>query len=443
MFCILTYNYNNNTQPKQIKTGLNLNCNKYGTIDNNIVHIEKLNIVGCDDFKNSIRVVIIMNDSRPCVLRRMIVSDGYNIFNKSVIQKFKIKMTPTYINCVCRDGLTDILDFWKKTNQKLDYSEWVLLIASKYGRVNVLTWWKNSGLPLNYCRFNLELNEASKYGHVNVLEWWKNSGLLLRYNDKVLIEASTNGHIDVLNWWKNSGLKVYTHNFNIDILKSLCEKGQFAVIEWWINSGLLFKYNVNDLISSIINVGVENNNNNVLEWLKNSGLLKGIDDVSSNNNINFLEWWKNSGLPLTYSEKAINSASECGHVNVLEWWKNSGLPLKYNENAIDLASENDHVAVLEWWKNSGLPLKYSNYAIDSLCGKDVLEWWKNSGLELKYSNIALEMASEFNLLNVLDWWLCSGLPLKYSIGDLRQILRYVCSDDVVAWWSRNFNISIP
>jgi hypothetical protein len=50
-----------------------------------------------------------------------------------------------------------------------------------------------------------EMDWASQYGHVEVLEWWKNSGLECKWSDAAMDGASRD--VEVLEWWKNSGLE--------------------------------------------------------------------------------------------------------------------------------------------------------------------------------------------------------------------------------------------
>ena len=49
---------------------------------------------------------------------------------------------------------------------------------------------------------------ASTCGQVEVLQWWKDSGLELQYDESVLIGASCGGQIAVLEWWQESGLEL-------------------------------------------------------------------------------------------------------------------------------------------------------------------------------------------------------------------------------------------
>jgi len=52
------------------------------------------------------------------------------------------------------------------------------------------------------------MRQATMNNHVNVLEWWRNSGLPLKY-DKLCYSYSnaSNYNYDAINWWKyESGL---------------------------------------------------------------------------------------------------------------------------------------------------------------------------------------------------------------------------------------------
>jgi len=40
---------------------------------------------------------------------------------------------------------------------------------------------------------------------VNILEWWKNSGLEIKYTYYAMHRASFCGYIEILEWWRISG----------------------------------------------------------------------------------------------------------------------------------------------------------------------------------------------------------------------------------------------
>ena len=92
-------------------------------------------------------------------------------------------------------------------------------LASKNGDINLLNELLNNSSQKIYNDANISekyvieytanaMNWASENGHVNVLDWWKNSGLKLKYTTKAFYVGGK-----VRNWWINSGLTT-NHLFN-------------------------------------------------------------------------------------------------------------------------------------------------------------------------------------------------------------------------------------
>jgi hypothetical protein len=129
--------------------------------------------------------------------------------------------------------------FLKHKNKSPWLSQKILDWISLQGYVNMLyvlgDFKLTSLFRLHYTEHSL--HNASLRGHVNVLEWWKNSGLELKYTEDALHDASAYGHINVLEWWKNSGLPL--KYLDIDLEYLFCIINNVKVKEWWIDSGLL------------------------------------------------------------------------------------------------------------------------------------------------------------------------------------------------------------
>jgi hypothetical protein len=84
-------------------------------------------------------------------------------------------------------GKVDNLELWLKWHDEykleLLYSGSAIFCASANGYVNVLEFWKQSGLELKYTE---EAIDNTFY--LNVLHWWFNSGLELKYTDNVVLK---------------------------------------------------------------------------------------------------------------------------------------------------------------------------------------------------------------------------------------------------------------
>src|SRR5271154_5506634 len=78
-----------------------------------------------------------------------------------------------------------------------------IILSTTYSLNDLNTFTK---FGLNIYDYSMDL--ASKNGHVNVLQWWKDSGLVLIYDYTAMEWASENGRVNVLQWWKDSGLEL-------------------------------------------------------------------------------------------------------------------------------------------------------------------------------------------------------------------------------------------
>ncbi|KAK3333734.1 flavoprotein [Cercophora scortea] len=213
-------------------------------------------------------------------------------------------------------GRTDILDWWAKSPSFLEkqYDAEAINGASMRGFVQVLDWWRRSGLPLKYTETALEM--ASSKGHLHVLEWWretveKNPSIAPKPG-RALLAAAQWGQLDVIRWWEESGIAV---DHQDSVCKMASRWGQVKVLDLWRE-------------------------------------LRGDDKIQFDNQIL---------IEPTYH----------AHVPVLEWWRRyahgelpgmngrKGKQVEYKTMDVEEALEDslgDQTKVRRWWAENGLNL---------------------------------------------------------------------------------------
>ncbi|KAI8801498.1 hypothetical protein BJ742DRAFT_914020 [Cladochytrium replicatum] len=108
---------------------------------------------------------------------------------------------------VCKassEGIVGLLQHFKDSGAIQDPmdSETAMIAASRNGHIDVLDlrrW--TSGVKVA-----VRIPQVRR-GRVDVLEWWKNSGLRFGYS-KHPMESASKGRLDVLDWWRRSGLSL-------------------------------------------------------------------------------------------------------------------------------------------------------------------------------------------------------------------------------------------
>ncbi|KAL3465945.1 hypothetical protein BJX64DRAFT_33378 [Aspergillus heterothallicus] len=207
-----------------------------------------------------------------------------------------------------------------------------------YGNPKILTWWRDAPALPNKEYIADAMDGASRAGFVDVLEWWRNSGLELRYTEKALEAASAEGRVAVLDWWKKAAqVSSFTRPIPLKVGKSVllaAQSGRTASLAWWDASGIPYTH-----AESVARIASTHGHVHVLEF-----------------------WYKLKGAKMIFDCQVLVGPTKNGHDNVLEWWRQSGLRVEFKTCDIEEALEDaDPVSgaeerVRRWWARNGLNL---------------------------------------------------------------------------------------
>lgn len=203
----------------QYKDGINLDTNnldKNGSCTLGLYFTDKENIEKFYDYGIWIRMIKLPVDDPTLIVVQDTSGDKWRA-NKLILgDKLDMSDPETYtqlglpmlsIDMASQRGYIDILEWWKTSGltPASKYTHNAVYWESQNGDIEILEWWLHSGLELKYTEDAMDY--ASNFGKIDVLDWWKHSGLELMYTETALKWASF-GRIVVLNWWKNSGLEL-------------------------------------------------------------------------------------------------------------------------------------------------------------------------------------------------------------------------------------------
>ncbi|KAL4795088.1 hypothetical protein BDV19DRAFT_363592 [Aspergillus venezuelensis] len=207
-----------------------------------------------------------------------------------------------------------------------------------YGNPKILTWWRDAPALPNKEYIADAMDGASRAGFVDVLEWWRTSGLELRYTERALESASAEGRVAVLDWWKNAAASSTSSNpLPLKVGKSVllaAQSGRTASLAWWDASGIPYTH-----AETVARIASTHGHVHVLDF-----------------------WYKLKGAKMIFDCQVLVGPTKNGHDNVLEWWRRSGLRVEFKTCDIEEALEDaDPVSgaeqrVRRWWDRNGLNL---------------------------------------------------------------------------------------
>lgn len=172
------------------------------------------------------------------------------------------KSNKNIINDAIINGHVSVIEWFKNSGLKFEYSKSAFNHAIKNANFSVLIWFKNSGLKLKYS--NNGIKSAVVNGHLNVLQWFKFNELDYNYAN-ICEDATEHNHIDILSWLKENDLLVMD-KIEYHTISRIIENNYFDTLKFLLENG--YKYDVHNL-----NYAIEYDRPEILKFLlKNTKL---------------------------------------------------------------------------------------------------------------------------------------------------------------------------
>ncbi|PYI36608.1 phosphopentothenoylcysteine decarboxylase [Aspergillus indologenus CBS 114.80] len=293
--------------------------------------------------------------STPASLEYTILRGSFAAIKKRIDSLPRWKpLSDLSLHLIFKFSRTDILSYLIEKQHDLLWTTSLLSVlpyraSAIYGNPNLLTWWRDAPDLPNKDYTTDAMDGASRAGFVNVLEWWRTSGLELRYTERALEAASAEGQVAVLDWWKRASSTSPSTSSNpvlassrrtripLKVGKSVllaAQSGRTASLAWWDASGIPYTHG-----ESVARIASTHGHVHVLEF-----------------------WHRLKGAKMIFDSQVLVGPTKNGHDAVLEWWRRSGLRVEFKTCDIEEALEDaDPVSGAEqrvrtWWARNGLNL---------------------------------------------------------------------------------------
>ncbi|AVL94994.1 hypothetical protein ma608 [Moumouvirus australiensis] len=166
---------------------------------------------------------------------------GYtNLLNLYFIYGHKICRNGNEINGSSVYYKIKSLNWWINSGLEFEYSDESFSFYSGIKEkkiLKVLNWWINSGLEIKYDNKFIKLLSKNKY--IQILDLLLLYKFKIVCDEEIIDHASAYGGVEILNWWLNSGIEL---NYTEKSIDSIIGHRNEKTLKWWINSGLKLKY---------------------------------------------------------------------------------------------------------------------------------------------------------------------------------------------------------
>lgn len=285
----------------------------------------------------------------------LVIGEKYELCSINTIIKFNLKPHPNLLSNVVHFGNTDVievieyLDTIKGNTDKFIYNYWMFDDIIGRGYYKLLNWFKKNNYEITYTNNGIEV--AAENGNLNVLNWLINNNYKVVFNDSwVCDHVASSGNTNVYEWLNYN--KYAIDNSQLAYIYA-SKEGHLNVIEWLNKYGNKLKY-PNDVYIE----ASKKNYTHILDWLKNNNFYPDenvptpIDFASKYGNLETLIWFQESGLKFVYTKYTFSWAVEHNRIDVLEWFEKNGYNIIYSQDVVAAARTCKNVGILKWLKKN-------------------------------------------------------------------------------------------
>jgi hypothetical protein len=360
---------------------------------------------------------------------------------------------------LCKDILCEIgkyltreevikFDFYEAFIQRELYYEQDLIIAAKYGRLNMIEWiYKNIENQISkILKIEKLFNKFFKvrYNFTPKAAWWTGKETLkifsgcgnlnaikivyshfkskFKYDDekekqKIIIRyAIKNNRINIIKWLKSEQLFYDTY-----ALLKAAKYGNFAVIKLIYKEKTYDESFNNNIVIAVINDYPEKkyiskcDSLKIIKWLYKKGCIyeSAINDAAVNGKLNIVKWLHKKGYNCL---NGIYDAILYGHLDVAEWFYNNTKFKLCNFNILKevvIFRETAKLKAVKWLYDHNIKFE-TGYVLNYCSDPEIFKYLYEKGVRENLQE-GLELLLEKGEIETVEWILLKEIAAKEEL----------------------------